>query len=79
MMRRICEKVFDDAFRQFAGALILFEVDGDLEAGADILSFAVRHIQKSLWPSICVALSLVKNARRLISFAPRVRMCGVIT
>lgn len=38
------QKICDGAFGQLAGALILLEDDGDLEAGADVLSFAVRHI-----------------------------------
>lgn len=38
------QEVRDGAFGEFAGALIRFQNDGDLEARADVFSFAVRHI-----------------------------------
>lgn len=41
----IGQDVFDDALREFAGALILFEDDGDRDTGFNILAIAsVWHV-----------------------------------
>ncbi len=43
VIARIGQQIFDDADGLFAGALVLFEDDGDAHSGADVLSFAVFH------------------------------------
>ena len=43
MGRRICQQVFDDADGLFAGPLVLFEDDCDLQARVDVFSLSVRH------------------------------------
>lgn len=43
VVRRIGQQIFHNADGLFAGSLVLFQDDGDAEAGVDIFSFAVRH------------------------------------
>jgi hypothetical protein len=45
MIRRVGQQVLDGADGFAAGSLVLFENDGDAEAGADVFALTMRHIR----------------------------------